>query len=108
MSPASSWPMTLLLIEITSVFEAAVLASSGLGLKSKPPPKIFHSIVSLGPMSCRVVELDEIGLPMMSGGESKFISAVLNGPVVFLAKIQGLVPPCGTVLGLVPEVALYW
>src|SRR5271167_3629820 len=108
MSPASNWSMTLLLIEITSVLEAAVLASSGLGLKSKPPPKIFHSMVSLGPMSCRVLEPDDTGLPMMSGGESKFISEVLNGPVVLLANSQGPVPPWGLVFGLVPLVALYW
>src|SRR5262245_28232002 len=99
MSPASSWPSTLLLMEMISVFESAALlvAPTGLGAALDAPPNGLNRIVSLG-----LIENGDTA--RMSFDACGFVWCIwLNGPAVpFAANSHVPAVLCATVFGLGP------
>src|SRR3954464_6267466 len=102
MSPASSWPRTLVFIEMISVFElaAVVVPPTGFGAAFDAPPNALKRIVSLGLIAAGAIA-------KMSLVPCGFCWCIwLNGPVVpLVANNQLPTVFCATVCGLVPAVA---
>src|SRR5436190_18686940 len=103
MSPAISWPSTLLSIEMISVFDSAavVVPPTGFGAALDAPPNGLNRIVSLALM-------ENGDTARMSFDACGFCWCIwLNGPVVpFAANSQVPAVFCATVFGLGPAVAL--
>src|SRR5438128_995876 len=73
MSPPASLPFTLLSMEIISLFDAALVASSGLGEKSDAAPNGLQRMVSLA-------EMLNGDTAVMFGDEEASMCSALNGP----------------------------
>jgi len=77
-SPAGIIPLTLLCMEMISVFDSAVVMTIGFGRTSDAAPHAFHRIVSLGLMA--------FGGTATISVPTAFMCITLNGPDELLAE----------------------
>src|SRR5271169_1567557 len=86
--------LTLLLMEIISVFDAAVEGSTGFGVMSEAPPNAFHRMVSLGEIANGGGGLGGFAeFALMFGGELNVMCAMLKEEAVVSENTQGTLTP---------------